>query len=63
MPRNPRVLIAVLTLVVIGASSAQAERPKCYNSQTCFTECMKSGIGRKCEKGCLRQASMLPPCK
>jgi hypothetical protein len=62
MLRDSAALVAALMLIVIGTSPAKA-RPKCYNSQACFTDCMKSGIGRKCEKQCSREASMLPPCK
>jgi hypothetical protein len=67
MLRNSTVLIAVLTLIVIGASPAKAQaksaQKQCYNAQTCETECRRKAVGRDRAKVCSHQASMLPACK
>jgi hypothetical protein len=67
MLRNSTVLIAVLTLIVIGASPAKAQtksaQKQCYNAQTCETECRRTAVGKNCAKTCSHKAAMLPACK
>jgi hypothetical protein len=70
MLRSFALIIAALGIVGTNAfaiSSAQAQskpaQKQCYNSQTCVNNCMRNGVGRKCELWCNRQAGALPPCK
>jgi hypothetical protein len=58
--------IAIVMVVGVGPSAAQAQTKstqKCYNAQTCDTECMRSGTVRSCPKHCDHQRATLPACR
>jgi hypothetical protein len=66
MPRFS-VLIFALALATTTGAAAQAPPSKssqkgCYNSQTCVSNCTKSG-GHYCEVWCQNRASTQTPCK
>jgi hypothetical protein len=68
--RRFSAFIAALTLIgtIIPAGAfAQAQtkstQTKCFNSQTCETQCRQSDVGKNCAKVCAHKASILPPCR
>jgi hypothetical protein len=58
--------IAIMMVVGVGPSAAQAQTKstqKCYNAQTCDTECRRSAVGTNCTKVCDHKRATLPACQ